>query len=88
MVKIKEKYEDAKQENEKMTRELIKRKLRYTKNEQGYRAELDLLHREMRCRLGREENIADTNMTTVNRHNEDIKSHIDELESKVEILIA
>jgi hypothetical protein len=33
LVKIKEKYEDAKQENEKLTRELIKRKLRYTKNE-------------------------------------------------------
>jgi len=50
LVKVKDDYERQHEENEKLRREIIKRNLRYSKNEQEYQKQLELLQREMRVR--------------------------------------
>ena len=76
LVKVKDDYERQNEENQKLHREILKRNMRYQKNEQEYENKLALLQREMRVRKRQEKKADETNRVTIKVHKQDIDEHI------------
>ena len=70
--------EEKNEQNEKAKREIIRRTERYNKNEQEYRKQIDLLHRELRVRKGLVPypQATEANKVTYERYDADINENI------------
>ena len=78
--------EEKNEQNEKAKREIIRRTERYNKNEQEYRKQIDLLHRELRVRKGLIPNAEVANKAAYERHIQDIVDNIETHENQFDKL--
>lgn len=76
-------YESQYEANEKMRKEIIRRVERYNHNERDYRAEIQLLQRELRVRYGYEKDAEKTNRAMMEKYKKEIEENIDNYENKV-----
>jgi hypothetical protein len=76
-------YENQYEANEKMRKEIIRRVERYNHNERDYRAEIQLLQRELRVRYGYEKDAEKTNRAMMEKYKKEIEENIDNYENKV-----